>query len=108
MKTQLEDIESIDEKIKLTVGKLVEKFPDCNYTVIATIWDDKTSNITAQTGIIENNELIVHKYVHYDGELKYETYKPDGDKHALLYVDDEGKEYKLVEYNPETSEIIYE
>lgn len=69
------DFEDIQRRIELVTAKMLEKFPNCHYTIKTLLWDDGTSWVECRHGKLDvaSNTTIIHTMVHYNGELTYET-----------------------------------
>lgn len=79
---------TIDDKINLVKNDMLERFPNCHYSIQILLWDDNTDSVECKHG--RDNEIHISKF--YDGKLTYEKYlmvKP----FIGCMVDEYGNEY---------------
>ena len=63
-------MKEIEDKIKLVVKELLEKFPNVSYTIKILLWNDNDYMVTATHGDSNNN--IIHSFEYYSQKLYVE------------------------------------
>ena len=61
----------LKEQVELVKNKMLNKFPDCHYTIRILLWDDNTTLVECRHGC----ENKLHNFTFYNNELKYEESK---------------------------------
>ena len=80
--------EEYQDKIKIVIDDILQRFPDCHYTVRLLLWDDETYSVECRHG--DTDKIYISTY--YNDELTYQEidFKKIGNS---MMIDDRGNEY---------------
>lgn len=82
---------TLDEKIELVKADLLQRFPDCPYTIKILLWQDGTSLVECRHGTMD--KLYISTY--YKDELFYEEH--DVRFLGNMMQDKDGRDYLCIE-----------
>lgn len=70
---------TLDEKIELVTSDMLNRFPNCFYTIFIILWNDGTDCVECRHGTYER--LFVSKY--YNNELTFNEFDIEN-KHLIV------------------------
>lgn len=83
----MNDITKLDDIISLVKDDMIERFPDCSYTIRILLWNDDTSLVECRHG--DGKKLHISRY--YQDKLVYEEI--DISFTGNMMVGEDGREY---------------
>jgi hypothetical protein len=66
----------LENKINLVKIDMLNKFPNCRYTIQILLWDDDTDSVECRYGNEDGTKIYISKY--YNNELTFEEVNIDG------------------------------
>ncbi len=91
-------MKQIQEQINLVKADILNRFPNCHYTIKVLLWDDNTSMVECRHG--SNNKLHIARF--YNGLLDYYEIDLKRTKQGML-EDEFGEEYFAMQTIPNTT-----
>ena len=62
-------MENLQERIEMVKSDILNRFPNCSYTVGVLLWDDNTSRVECRHGNDEGTKIYTSTY--YNSELTF-------------------------------------
>jgi len=75
----------IERQIELVKNDIIQRFPNCSYTITILLWDDGTSRVECRHGNNEGTKVYTSTY--YKNELIFEETDIDG---RVMIIDEFG------------------
>lgn len=86
------DFNKIQNHISLVTNDMLERYPNCHYTIKILLWDDGTSSVECRHARNVGKEIIICNSLYYEDELKYNEYPLVSNK---IRIDGRGNEYNV-------------
>lgn len=78
----------LQDKIKLVKEDILNRFPNCSYTISILIWDDGTDMVECRHGSLDGKKIF--KSIFYCDNLSFEEIDVDN---KVMIKDEFGNEY---------------
>jgi hypothetical protein len=85
-------MKEIERQIEIVKNDILQRFPNCSYTVRVLLWNDGTSSVECRHGNDEGTKIYTSTY--YNDELIFDEINVDG---KVMIIDKFGNEqYKYL------------
>lgn len=72
----MNNLQAISKEIEIVKNDILNRFPNCSYTINIILWDDNTYKIECRHG---NDECTkIYSSIYYNNELTFEEVDIDG------------------------------